>query len=162
MVCAMDINNLEQILTLLKKNDVSEFELNQEGVQLRLVRGAAQVQTVAVPNIARVGEISPAISASGSSSSGEPVSSESAIPESWVRVESPIVGTFYRKPSPDAELFCKEGDSVKKGDTLCIVEAMKLMNEIDAKISGRIEKVLPADGQVVEYGEVLFFINPHA
>ncbi len=75
-------------------------------------------------------------------------------------MESPLVGTFYRKPSPDASPFVSEGDVVKKGDTLCIVEAMKLMNEIEAPCSGKVTKVLPSDGAVVEFGEVLFLIDP--
>ena len=76
------------------------------------------------------------------------------------KVESPIVGTFYRKPSPDAPSFVKEGDRVKKGSTLCIIEAMKVMNEIDAPCDGVVEKIFPTEGEVVEFGEVLFLINP--
>ena len=82
------------------------------------------------------------------------------MPSNLKKVESPIVGTFYRKPSPDAPPFAKEGDRVAAGDTLCIVEAMKLMNEIDSPCSGTIEKILVADGEVVEFGEVLFLIKP--
>jgi acetyl-CoA carboxylase biotin carboxyl carrier protein len=78
----------------------------------------------------------------------------------YVKVESPIVGSFYRKPSPDAEPFVKEGDVVSKGCTLCIIEAMKLMNEIESPTSGKVVKVLGAEGQVVEFGEVLFLIDP--
>ena len=77
-----------------------------------------------------------------------------------VKVESPIVGTFYRKSSPDADAFVSVGASVSKGDTLCIIEAMKLMNEIEAPCSGTVEKILASDSQVVEFGESLFFIRP--
>jgi acetyl-CoA carboxylase biotin carboxyl carrier protein len=84
------------------------------------------------------------------------------MPAHFVKVESPIVGTFYRKPSPDSDVFVKEGSSVKKGDTLCIIEAMKLMNEIDAPCDGRVEKILLSEGHVVEFGEALFYINPKA
>ncbi len=70
------------------------------------------------------------------------------------------MGTFYRKPSPDAELFVKEGDVVSKGATLCIIEAMKLMNEIEAPSSGKVVKILGVEGKVVEFGEVLFLIDP--
>jgi acetyl-CoA carboxylase biotin carboxyl carrier protein len=76
-----------------------------------------------------------------------------------VKMESPIVGTFYRKPSPEARPFVEEGDRVTKGQTLCIVEAMKLMNEIESPTSGVIEKVCVGDGTVVEFGEVLFLIR---
>jgi acetyl-CoA carboxylase biotin carboxyl carrier protein len=76
------------------------------------------------------------------------------------KVECPVVGTFYRKPSPDANVFVNEGDRVKKGDTLCIVEAMKVMNEVDAPCDGVVAKVCVSDGAVVEYGEALFLIKP--
>jgi acetyl-CoA carboxylase biotin carboxyl carrier protein len=78
----------------------------------------------------------------------------------FIKVESPIVGSFYRRPSPDAEPFVKEGDVISKGSTLCIIEAMKLMNEIESPASGKIVKILGTEGQVVEFGEVLFLIDP--
>jgi acetyl-CoA carboxylase biotin carboxyl carrier protein len=78
----------------------------------------------------------------------------------YVKVESPIVGSFYRRPSPDAEPFVKEGDVISKGSTLCIIEAMKLMNEIESPTSGKVVKIMGAEGQVVEFGEVLFLIDP--
>lgn len=154
----MNIDELEQILNLLKRNDISEFELVQEGTHLKLSRAATVVTNHSV--VQTFTQLEPAVigtSTNGHASGngvGEPINSN------HVKVESPIVGTFYRKPTPDAEPFVKEGAQVNKGDTLCIVEAMKLMNEIEAPVSGRIEKVLLTDGQVVEYGEVLFLINP--
>jgi acetyl-CoA carboxylase biotin carboxyl carrier protein len=77
-----------------------------------------------------------------------------------VALESPMVGTFYRAPSPNAEPFVNEGDVVKEGQVLCIIEAMKLMNEIEAKVGGRIAKILVDNGQAVEYGQPLFLIDP--
>jgi acetyl-CoA carboxylase biotin carboxyl carrier protein len=106
----------------------------------------------------------PAVQVSAPNSTS--AASASAAPQEdlgrYVKVESPIVGTFYRRASPDAELFVKEGDIVSKGDTLCIIEAMKLMNEIEATTSGRLVKILSSDGQVVEFGETLFLIDPSA
>lgn len=162
----MEINELEMIIKILKQNDVTEFELNQQGVHIKLARGSA---ILAPSNSHQVTEIRPAVvnspnimplSANGSTADHSQAD-VNLIPPNWVKVESPIVGTFYRKPSPDSEVFVKEGDMVKKGDTLCIIEAMKLMNEIEATSSGRIEKICLTDGQVVEYGEVLFLINPN-
>ncbi len=163
----MDISQLEAILKLLRTNEVTEFELEQDGTKIKLVRGshfalqqAAPVQhsvahTVEPAVVQTTMNGTPAHSQIGSAAGQAP-----SIPENWSKVESPIVGTFYRRPSPDAEPYAKEGDLVKKGQTLCIIEAMKLMNEIEAPIGGKIEKVLLNDGQVVEFGETLFLINP--
>jgi acetyl-CoA carboxylase biotin carboxyl carrier protein len=162
----VEINELEMIIKILKQNDVTEFELNQQGVHIKLARGSA----ILAPSYSQqVTEIRPAIvnspsmvSVSANGNSAEHSKADAnLIPPNWVKIESPIVGTFYRKPSPDSEVFVKEGDMVKKGDTLCIIEAMKLMNEIEATSSGRIEKICLTEGQVVEYGEVLFLINPN-
>jgi acetyl-CoA carboxylase biotin carboxyl carrier protein len=78
----------------------------------------------------------------------------------YIEVKAPIVGTFYRAPSPEAEPFVKEGDAVKKGQVLCIIEAMKLMNEIESEVSGVVRKILVSNGEPVEYGQVLFLIEP--
>lgn len=156
----MDISELEQILKLLRQNDVTKFELQREGLTLRLSR-AGQIEVQTVP--ARHLELEPAIQhlSNGNATAGAvPSSARNEELDRFFKVESPIVGTFYRKPAPDADPFVKEGTRVGKGDTLCIVEAMKLMNEIEAPISGVVEKVLLSDGQVVEFGEILFLISP--
>ena len=154
----MDINELEQILTILKRNDIVEFELHQGETHLKLTRGSNSQGMSAAPQ--GVVSLEPAIVTSTSNGASAASDEAAQLASNLSKVESPIVGTFYRKPSPDAEPFVKVGDFVKKGDTLCIVEAMKLMNEIDSPISGKIEKILLSDGEVVEYGEVLFLINP--
>lgn len=162
----MDIKQLEQIISILKTNDVTRFELEEDGTKIRLSRlggvpkikiqntHAAQVEHAIVPQ-------------AGAPTAHGAIANGSAAPhtpnlDKYAKVESPLVGSFYRKPSPDAEPFCREGQTVRKGDTLCIVEAMKLMNEIEAPVSGRIEKILVQDAQVVEFGEVLFLIDPSA
>lgn len=152
----MDIEKLEQLLALLKRNDINDFEMNEEGVHLKLSRGAKNVIQHAIGTALPV---EPAIAAAAN---GKAPHTENGVEinDKLFKVESPIVGTFYRKPSPDADFFVKVGDTVKKGDTLCIVEAMKLMNEIDSPIGGKVEKIFLSDGAVVEFGEVLFLINP--
>jgi acetyl-CoA carboxylase biotin carboxyl carrier protein len=154
----MDIKDIENIIKILKQNEVTEFELEQEGTRVKLARtpagGFASLES-------RV-DVMPAVQVAMATS---PVAVAAAPQEDlgrFVKVESPIVGTFYRKPSPDADLFVKEGDIVSKGATLCIVEAMKLMNEIESPTSGKIVKILGAEGKVVEFGEVLFLIDPAA
>lgn len=164
----MKIEEIAEIIAILKQTDVTEFEIEQDGTHIRLSRGprggVTIAHTAAAPALTARTDIEPAITSNGQHMA-LPVSNAPAapaeVPSHLVKVESPIVGTFYRKPSPDSEPFAKEGQIVKKGDTLCIIEAMKLMNEIEATTSGRVEKVLLTDGQVVEYGEVLFLINPN-
>lgn len=148
----MNINDLEQIIRILKQNDVTDFEIEHDGVHIKLSRGGAVVQSspqMLPPSVA------PAITTPAA-----PVATTPVVDDNLVKVESPIVGTFYRKPSPDAEFYVSEGQNVKKGDILCIIEAMKIMNEIEAPVSGKVVKVLLNDGQVVEFGEVLFLIEP--
>jgi acetyl-CoA carboxylase biotin carboxyl carrier protein len=167
----MDIKELEQIISILKQNDVTRFELEQDGTHIRLSRlgGSPNIKFQSIPVGYVEQAIAPAalshgISSVGSSSAQSSTAAGASAQDlsRFTKVESPLVGTFYRKPSPDAENFVKEGQMVSKGDTLCIVEAMKLMNEIDAPISGRVEKILAEDARVVEFGQVLFLINPSA
>ena len=171
----MDITELEQIVKILKQNDVTDFELVQGGTSIKLSRVkpcAAPAQAAASALLAAAG------TPSQEGSSGQPHAyTVSPAPQleapqaaavapapaeenpRYTKIPSPIVGTFYRKPAPDAEPFVNEGDHVKKGQTLCIVEAMKLMNEIEAPCSGKIQKICLNDGQVVEFGETLFLIE---
>jgi acetyl-CoA carboxylase biotin carboxyl carrier protein len=161
----MNIKELEQIISILKNTDVSEFELDRDGTHIRIARGPRQVVTSHVAAPQGYSEHHVALAAAPAPSQTAHAHAPAAAPAhnpNLVKVESPIVGTFYRKPSPDAPVFAQEGDRVKKGDTLCIIEAMKLMNEIEAPVDGKLEKVLLTDGKVVEFGEVLFLINPAA
>jgi acetyl-CoA carboxylase biotin carboxyl carrier protein len=167
---SVDIKEIETIIRILKQNDVTDFELDQDGTRIKLTRlGGGQpypAPTYQVTHQVTQHEMHPAVAPlpapSTNGNHSKNAATEQTIPSTWVKVESPIVGTFYRKPSPDADFFVSEGDRVKKGDTLCIVEAMKLMNEIEATCDGKVERILLTDGQVVEYGEVLLFINPAA
>lgn len=160
----MEIKDLEQIVRILKENGVTEFELNKEGTHIKLSRAQlfSAPTTVAIehtPVMALPAGSTADNTTSDSTSKANPSVNEFA---GCNKVTSPIVGTFYRRPSPDAEAYVQAGDRVNKGDTLCIVEAMKLMNEIEAPCSGKVVKVLPNDGQVVEYGELLVVIDPSA
>jgi acetyl-CoA carboxylase biotin carboxyl carrier protein len=151
----MDIKDIEHIVKLLKQNDVTEFELEKEGTRVKLSRSTG----VQISHAEARFDVLPAIQGPivGLAAPAAPQVEDTG---RYVKVESPIVGTFYRKPSPDAEAFVKEGDVVSKGATLCIIEAMKLMNEIEATTSGRVVKILSTEGQVVEFGEALFLIDP--
>ena len=152
----MDIKDIENIIKILKQNEVTEFELEQEGTRVKLARTPAGgfIHAEARMDVVPAVQVAvPVVASSGSAAIQEDLGR-------YVKVESPIVGTFYRRPSPDAEPYVKEGDVVPKGSTLCIIEAMKLMNEIEAPTSGKIVKIFGAEGQVVEFGEVLYLIDP--
>ena len=154
----MDTKDIENIIKILKQNEVTEFELEQEGTRVKLARTPAGGYASAESRL----DVIPAVQVSMATGAMAVATPPQEDLGRFVKVESPIVGTFYRKPSPDAELFVKEGDIVSKGATLCIVEAMKLMNEIESPTSGRVVKILGAEGKVVEFGEVLFLIDPAA
>ena len=153
----MDIKDIEHIIKMLKQNEVTEFELEQEGTRVKLSRtpaGGFAVSEGRMELVQAVQQVAVPVVSSGNGNGAQEDLGR------YVKVESPIVGSFYRRPSPDAEAFVKEGDVISKGSTLCIIEAMKLMNEIESPTSGRVVKVMGADGQVVEFGEVLFLIDP--
>lgn len=150
----MEFKDIEKIISLIKESDISEAEIEHGDVKLKLKRGV--FSATSVPQSFHVVEqLAPSAPAA---KAGAPAQAEAY--EGCKIVESPIVGTFYRKPSPDADNFVEVGDRVKEGQTLCIVEAMKLMNEISAPCSGVIEKVLISEGSVVEFAEKLFVIRP--
>lgn len=151
----MDIKDIEHIIKILKQNEVTEFELEQEGTRVKLARTPAGgfIQSETRMEVVPAVQVAMPVAAANGNGVQEDLGR-------YVKVESPIVGSFYRKPSPDAEPFVKEGDVISKGATLCIVEAMKLMNEIESPTSGKVVKILGSEGQVVEFGEVLFLIDP--
>lgn len=144
----MNIDEIKAIIDLLKDTDITEISIEKEGVKLRLKRE----RYMGSFDIVQRGHID-------AGRSGEP--SQTAEDTSHLyTVTSPIVGTFYRAPSPDAEPFVEVGTRVKKGQVLCIIEAMKLMNEIESEVDGIVVRILVENGQPVEYGEPLFLIEP--
>jgi len=129
---------------------LSEVEIESGDVRVRVQRAAAPV--AAAPAAASA--------AAPATAGGEHPLVADAVSPALVTLEAPMVGTFYRAPSPTADPFVNEGDVVKESQVLCIIEAMKLMNEIESKVGGRIAKVLVENGQAVEYGQPLFLIDP--
>ena len=148
----MDVKKIESLAKLMKETGLTGLELVEEGQQLRLER---QVEVVAAPVAAAV----PAapVPATGAEALGVTHEEPAPVKEGTL-VLAPTVGVFYSAPSPDARPFVEVGDPVKKGDTLCIIEAMKLMNEIPAEVDGTIAEVCVGNGQVVEYNQPLFRI----
>jgi len=163
----LDLVQLESVLAVLAKHKVTEFEwaMGSERLHVKTL-SSHQIQTPVVATTSSVG-VAPAVAPVYSSAplaapggAPQPTPIAATPPSRAKQVESPFVGTFYRSPSPSADPYVREGQVVKKGDTLCIIEAMKLMNEIEAEISGRVIKVLVENGQPVEFGEPLFLIEP--
>ena len=147
---------IQEMIDLLKRNHLTELEIERAGIRIR-VRHEVGVKTVA----ATVTESGPT-TAPALSQQALPVSTPVEDASGQITITSPIVGTFYRSPSPDADPYVEEGDYVKKGQVLCIVEAMKLMNEIESEVDGRITKILVESTKPVEYGQALFLIDPKA
>ncbi len=157
----MNLDDVKQILELVKEHELAEFELEHEGLKIRVrkdARGRFVAEAPAVHHHAPLGlpagVYTPAPVASPPSA--QPADDESA---EFAIVKSPIVGTFYRAPEPGAPSFTDVGARVKKGQVLCIIEAMKLMNEIESEYDGEIAKIYVENGQPVQYGERLFAVK---
>ena len=150
-------DRLKEILYILENSDVNEIDVTFFGIRYRVVKEAPGVEEglpVATVTPKQTTDRSD-IPEMSETATGEPDSTPG------VEVLSPMPGTFYRAPSPDDPPFVKEGDSVKKGDPLCIIEAMKIMNEIEAEDNGVIQKIFIESGQAVEFNQPLFIIEPN-
>jgi len=154
----LDLKELKEILQILEEKEIAEFELEEEGMKLR-IRKAAAVSSNHAAGAALPGPVPAAAAAPAGAAAPVPAP---AAPEAsdLVLVRSPMVGTFFRAPDPNSPPFVNTGDRVKVGQVLCIIEAMKLMNEIEAEVAGEIAKVHHENGQPVQYGEALFSIRP--
>ena len=162
----MDISQLKQILELVREHELSEFEVEQEGMRLKIRKDT--VVAAAPPVAPSHGDPLPRASAAGVAgpapvmpAAGSPAAVAAAgdAEIELAVVKSPIVGTFYRAAEPGAKNFVEIGSTVKKGDVLCIIEAMKLMNEIDSEYDGEIANIYVGNGQAVQYAERLFAIR---
>jgi acetyl-CoA carboxylase biotin carboxyl carrier protein len=163
----MNQKELKELIEFLIEKDITEFELERGDVKVRIKRGPEHAAPHGQPAIFAV----PAVTGPAVEAGAVPVVSANAAPpaapvkevvpeEVLHMVKSPIVGTFYEAPSPGAPPFAKVGDTVEVGQVLCIVEAMKLLNEIESDVAGEVVKKLAANGQPIEYGQELFAIRP--
>lgn len=160
----MDLKTIKKILDLISESEVNEVSIEEGDFKIKVKKSGA-VETVSytqpaapAPQPQAAPQPAPQPSAAAAQSTDTGSEQAAAQPDGDV-VKSPIVGTFYKAPSPDSDPFVKVGDSVSTGDTLCIVEAMKIMNEIDAEFGGEIVKILVDDGQPVEFDQPLFIIK---
>ncbi len=155
----MTLDEIKQLIEFIKSHELSEFELEHDGVKIRIKSGSSH-HVVTLPQAAApVPMMAPvaAPAAAPAVPAAPPAAEEGS---ELAIVNSPIVGTFYRSAEPGAKAFASVGDVVRKGQVLCIIEAMKLMNEIDSEYDGEITSVYVENGQAVQYGERLFAIRP--
>ncbi len=156
----MNLKELKELIEMLKNTDISELEIERSGVKIRLRKGGDVTFHPAMPRM----EYPPAAIVAPAVVEPAMPFAEQAAPApaaaNHVKVTSPIVGTFYRSSSPDKPSYVEVGDTVKKGQVLCIIEAMKLMNEIESEAAGKVVQALVENGQPVEYGQALFMIEP--
>jgi acetyl-CoA carboxylase biotin carboxyl carrier protein len=157
----LDLKELKEILQILEEKEIEEFELEEEGMKLRIRKAAAvssnhATAPPAVAAFAAPGALAAPPGPGPAHAPAAPAPEEADL----VVVRSPMVGTFFRSPDPNSPPFVGTGDRVKVGQVLCIIEAMKLMNEIEAEVAGEIVKVHHENGQPVQYGEALFSIRP--
>ncbi|HEY2845660.1 MAG TPA: acetyl-CoA carboxylase biotin carboxyl carrier protein [Bryobacteraceae bacterium] len=156
----MNIDEIKELLDLFNSSGVGELELEQDGVRIRIRKaGENPDYTVSTAGGQQAQESAPAATAPGAPAASA-TGAAAAVETGTELVKSPIVGTYYDAPSPDAPPFIKVGDAVEAGQVLCIIESMKLMNEIEAETAGIIAAKLVENGRPVEYGEALFSIRP--
>ncbi len=162
----MDLKDLQSLIRMITKADLSEFKMKTKDIELNIRTkhfqrsgGETALVTTAAPSLA-----APSIAPEVPAVEPAPAAAPSATPETsesnLIEVKSPIVGTFYRSSSPDKPAFVKVGDTISQGQVVCIVEAMKLFNEIESEVSGTVVKVLLEDASPVEYDQVLFLVDP--
>jgi len=156
----MNLKELKELIEMLQDTDVSELEIERSGVKVRIRKGGDVTFHPTMPRMEYPPQtiVAPAVvetpSAQAEQRSAEPVKMNQ------IKVTAPIVGSFYRSSSPDKPPYVEVGDVVKKGQVLCIIEAMKLMNEIESETAGKIVQVVVENGSPVEYGQPLFMIEP--
>ncbi len=155
----MDINLIKKLVKIFSTSDITDLEIEEEGFKIKIANKLRNSQGIVQPQHATQPStvLSPAPPAEEKPSEEKTVESTN----NYHEVKSPIVGTFYRAPAPDADSYVQVGDSVSVGTVLCIVEAMKLMNEIESDADGKVVKILADNGKPVEYNQPLFLIQPN-
>ncbi len=151
----MDLRKLKTLIDLVAESGIAEIEVTEGEDKVRIVKHAQTVVAAPSPASSPVAAAAPSATAPQTAATPAP----GPEPPQGDLVKSPMVGTFYRSPSPGAKPFVEVGQTVKAGDTLCIIEAMKLLNEIEADVAGEVKEVLVENGQPVEYGQPLFVIG---
>jgi acetyl-CoA carboxylase biotin carboxyl carrier protein len=148
----MDLNLIKKLVKIVDTSDITDLEVEESGLRIKIAKKIRGLQNFTQPQIS-----APSAPVSEQTAKTQDIKPE--VKENLHEIKSPIVGTFYRAPAPDADSYVNVGDSVSPGSVLCIVEAMKLMNEIESDVSGKIVKILVENGKPVEYNQPLFLIQ---
>ncbi|GJQ32681.1 MAG: acetyl-CoA carboxylase biotin carboxyl carrier protein subunit [Ignavibacteriaceae bacterium] len=156
----MDINLIRRLVKLVETSGISELEIDENDSRIYISKYGSAAPGPVNYTVAQMPQAAPAPAPQAAAAPAAPAATVVEHAEKLHEIKSPIVGTFYRSPAPDADSYVKVGDRVEQGSVLCIVEAMKLMNEIECDISGTVEKILVDNGKPVEYGQVLFLVKP--
>ena len=160
----MDLKEIQNLIKFVAKSGASEVKLEMDDVKITIKTGSENETTIvqqmpvaAAPMVPQAAPIAAPAPAAETPAPAAPAASDDS---KYVTIKSPIIGTFYRKPSPDKPVFVEVGTDIKEGDVLCVIEAMKLFNEIESEISGKIVKVLVDDSSPVEFDQPLFLVDP--
>ncbi|MEL0455375.1 acetyl-CoA carboxylase biotin carboxyl carrier protein [Flavobacteriaceae bacterium SZ-1-7] len=162
----MDIKEIQNLIKFVAKSGASEVKLEMDDVKITIKTGSDSsgspaVQYAPVPaQIPQQVVAAPQAEAATPAKAAEPAAPSTATDSKYITIKSPIIGTFYRKPAPDKPLFVEVGQTIAEGDVLCIIEAMKLFNEIESEVSGKIVKILVDDSSPVEFDQPLFLVDP--
>ncbi|GAA3592220.1 acetyl-CoA carboxylase biotin carboxyl carrier protein [Flavivirga amylovorans] len=159
----MDIKEIQNLIKFVAKSGASEVKLEMDDIKITIKTGSEsdttivhQVPSTHIPQAAPLA-VQPVATEATPTKASEPAAAEDS---KYITIKSPIIGTFYRKPAPDKPLFVEVGQTIAEGDVLCVIEAMKLFNEIESEVSGKIVKVLVDDSSPVEFDQPLFLVDP--
>lgn len=161
----MEIKDIQNLIKFVAKSGASEVKLEMEDVKITIRTGSTEkgeptyIQQMPAMQAAPQA-MAPAPAAPAATEAAAPAAAAESDDSKYITVKSPIIGTFYRKPAPDKPLFVEVGDTIGNGDVLCVIEAMKLFNEIESEVSGKIVKVLVEDASPVEFDQPLFLVDP--
>ncbi len=158
----MDLNLIRKLVKIVDTSGITDLEIEEDGLRIRVAKKIKNNQVNSQPQMVVQTELVEAvIPPSALTEEKAPSEKGEELTGNFHDIKSPIVGTFYRAPAPDADPYVQVGDSVSPGTVLCVVEAMKLMNEIESDVSGKVLKILVENGKPVEYNQPLFFIEPN-
>jgi acetyl-CoA carboxylase biotin carboxyl carrier protein len=153
----LDLKDIKELIALMRKNDLSVFKLEEQGFKITLKRGSEPIITHVAPQMTMPAQLPAAAPANGGGAAAAPAPSGEKLKE----ITSPMVGTFYASPSPESQPFLKPGQEINADTVVCIIEAMKVMNEIKAECAGTVVEVVAENGKPVQFGQVLFRVRPN-
>ncbi|MDD7915386.1 acetyl-CoA carboxylase biotin carboxyl carrier protein [Polaribacter ponticola] len=158
----MDIKEIQNLIKFVAKSGASEVKLEMEDIKITIKTGSEKTETTIVQAAPMAGlpQVAAPVAAAPVVEISTPAPAATSDDSNYITVKSPIIGTFYRKPSPDKPNFVEVGSEISVGDTVCVIEAMKLFNEIESEVSGKIVKVLVDDSSPVEFDQPLFLVDP--